>query len=161
MNDPFKNEKPGFKNREEELYKINLKDQVKFMSKRHSYNGKQKEVLNRLAEGAVASNQSNKTTDVTDGHFDDHRKSQIGSSIYDESIKTNLDDAQISKLLSDKQKLKQFRDLVIIQLKKNDIQQKIIANEFQTGNNSDIVLPKSNFKQCLQAIGAHLSHEVS
>lgn len=102
MNDPFKNEKPGFKNREEELYKINLKDQVKFMSKRHSYNGKQKEVLNRLAEGAVASNQSNKTTDVTDGHFDDHRKSQIGSSIYDESIKTNLDDAQISKLLSDK-----------------------------------------------------------
>lgn len=87
------------------MYKINLKDQVKFMSKRHSYNGKQKEVLNRLAEQG-ASNQSNKTTDVTDGHLENDRKSNLGSSIYDESIKTNLDDAHITKILEDKQKLK-------------------------------------------------------
>ena len=97
------------------MYKINLKDQVKFMSKRHSYNGKQKEVLNRLAEGAAApSCPSNKTTDVTDGHLEDQRKSNLGSSIYDESIKTNTEDAQITRILSDKQKLKQFRDLVIL-----------------------------------------------
>ena len=65
------------------------------MSKRHSYNGKQKEVLNRLAEqGVAASNQSNKTTDVTDGHLDhDRRSAGLGSSMYDESIKTNLEDA--------------------------------------------------------------------
>lgn len=151
------------KRTEEEMYQINLKDQVKFMSKRHSYNGKQKEVLNRLAEqGAAASNQSNKTTDVTDGHLENERKSAgLASSMYDESIKTNLDDAHITRLLQDKQKLKQFRDLVIMQLKKNDLQQRIIANDFSTSNNADIVLPKSSFKQCLQAIGAHLSHDVS
>lgn len=102
FNDPFKNqENVAVKRSEEEMYKINLKDQVKFMSKRHSYNGKQKEVLNRLAEkGAAGSNQSNQTTDVTDGHIENERKSAgMGNSFYDESIKTNLDDAHITKLL--------------------------------------------------------------
>ena len=44
FNDPFKNQEnvtnAAVKRSEEEMYKINLKDQVKFMSKRHSYNGK-------------------------------------------------------------------------------------------------------------------------
>ena len=65
-------------------------------------------------------------------------------------------DEQISKILSNKSKLSQFREMVIMHIKKNDIKAKIVASDFEKTSN-DIMLPLSSFKQCLQVLGINMS----
>jgi len=58
------------------------------------------------------------------------------------------DDVAVTKILSNKTKLAQFREMVIMHIKKNDLQQKLVASDFEKTSN-DIMLPLSSFKQCL------------
>lgn len=115
------------------------------MSKRYSYNGKQKDVLFRIAEAKENSNQS-KTTDATEQHLGDDRRSaamsKTANSMHDESVNTQADDAQVAKILQNKHKLKQFRDMVIMFLKKNDLSTQIIQSDLQDSN-SAVVLSRS------------------
>ena len=70
------------------------------------------------------------------------------------------DDAQIIKILKNKQKLVAFREMIIMHIKKNDLSTKIISEDFEKMTN-DIILPLNSFKQCLQVIGIHLNPQVS
>jgi len=66
------------------------------MVKRNSYNGKQMKIVNKLAEQAMRTN-SNSTAAVTD------TRASVGGgmnqSMYDDSIKTLMDDTQIRMIL--------------------------------------------------------------
>jgi len=75
-------------------------------------------------------------------------------------VNKHTDDAQISKILKNKQKLVAFREMVIMHIKKNDLSTKIISDDFEKMTN-DIILPLGSFKQCLQVIGITLSPQVS
>ena len=70
------------------------------------------------------------------------------------------DDATINRILSKKQKLVAFREIVILHLKKNDLSTKIIAEDIEQ-QSTDIVLSLNSFKQCLKTIGVYLSPQVS
>ena len=70
------------------------------------------------------------------------------------------DDEQIKQILSNKQKLIAFREMVIMHIKKNDIATKILSEDLEKQTN-DIILPLSSFKQCLKVIGVSLSPAVS
>jgi hypothetical protein len=69
-------------------------DQIQFMVKRNSYNGKQMKILNKLTEQAMHSN-SNSTAAVTDIRA----SPGMAQSMYDDSIKTIMEDSQIRQIL--------------------------------------------------------------
>ena len=67
----------------------------------------------------------------------------------------------IEKILQHPVKSKQFRDMVCMHLKKEDVSTKVISHENLTDLKQQIILPINSFKQCLQVIGVQLSPEVS
>lgn len=77
-------------------------------------------------------------------------------STFKEEQKTYTEDAQIHSILKNKDRLEKFREMVVMNVKKNDISTQILSKDFD-----DIVLPASSFKQCLSVIGIHLSPQVS
>ena len=76
------------------------------------------------------------------------------------SITTFSTEAAVSKILKDKKKVVQFREMVIMHIKKNELSTKIISSDFDNTSN-DIILPLPSFKQCLSVIGINLSPKVS
>lgn len=66
----------------------------------------------------------------------------------------------VKTILKNKQKLRAFREMVVMHVKKNDLQTKLLADDFDKITN-DIVIPLSAFKQSLQVIGVNLSPQVS
>ena len=122
-----------------------------FMSKRNSYNGKQNEYINKLTDQIIGRGQSQM----------DHQSESMSAAGPQETTKSQFtDDETITKLLGNKQKLFQFREMVIMHIKKNDISTKIISSDFEKLSN-DIILPLGSFKQCLNVLGITLKPQVS
>lgn len=55
----------------------------------------------------------------------------------------------IPKILGNPTKSKQFRDMVMMHLKKEDVSTKVISHDNLTDLSQQIILPISSFKQCL------------
>jgi hypothetical protein len=128
---------------ERSAYESNLKEQIMSLSnKRHSYNGKQQEFINRLTEQIL-----HKQVDETK-----EQKIQI--------IPRFTEDSEIHNILSNKQNLAKFREMVVMHIKKNDLSTKILGAEFDKVSN-DVILPLNAFKQCLRVVGITLKPEVS
>jgi len=70
------------------------------------------------------------------------------------------EDSEIHNILSNKQNLAKFREMVVMHIKKNDLSTKILGAEFDKVSN-DVILPLNAFKQCLRVVGITLKPEVS
>jgi hypothetical protein len=72
------------------------------MVKRNSYNGKQMKIVNKLAEQAMRTN-SNSTAAVTDTKAS--AAGGMSQSMYEDSIRTMMDEGQIRMILQSNSKL--------------------------------------------------------
>ena len=122
---------------------VAIKDHIKILQKRNSYNGKQKEYINKLTD-QVIQRQHNET------EISNNPRSREKSAYKDD--KEYTEDAQVAAILKNKDRLEKFREMVIMHVKKNDISTQILSKDLE-----DIVLPANSFKQCLNVIGIQLS----
>ena len=127
---------------ERSAYESNLRDQILSLSnKRNSYNGKQQDFINRLTEN------------ILHKHADsDQKKTQL--------IPRFTEESELHNIMSNKQNLAKFREMVVMHIKKNDLSTKILGSDFEKVSN-DVILPLTSFKQCLRVVGITLKPEVS
>lgn len=142
----------------------------KFMGKRKSLNEKiqnHDEYLQKLTDQLVGQcakktahayvyDQKERSTAASGAsarkEFGTRASSQLNSTTgFDANISPHTNytsDDKITKILSNRQKLIAFREMVIMHIKKNDLSTKIISEDIEK-HSKDLILPLSSFKQCL------------